>query len=63
MICGTATEDAPWYVVPADHKWFTRLVVAAAIVDRIEAINPQFPTLSEEQLRALAGIRAGLIAD
>jgi hypothetical protein len=32
-------------------------------VDRIEAINPKFPTLSEEQLRALAGIRAGLIAD
>ena len=63
MICGTATEDAPWYVVPADQKWFTRIVVAAAIVDRIEAINPQFPTLSEEQLRALAGIRAGLIAD
>jgi polyphosphate kinase 2 (PPK2 family) len=63
MICGTATEDAPWYVVPADQKWFSRIVVAAAIVDRIEAINPKFPTLSEEQLRALAGIRAGLIAD
>jgi PPK2 family polyphosphate:nucleotide phosphotransferase len=63
MICGTATETAPWYVVPADHKWFARIVVAAAVVDRIEAIDPQFPTLSEDQLRALAGIRAGLIAD
>jgi PPK2 family polyphosphate:nucleotide phosphotransferase len=63
MIRGTATEDAPWYVAPADNKWFTRLVVAAAIVEKLEAINPQFPTLSEEQLRALSGIRAGLIAD
>jgi PPK2 family polyphosphate:nucleotide phosphotransferase len=63
MISGTATETAPWYVVPADHKWFARIVVAAAIVEKLEAINPQFPTLSEEQLRALSGIRAGLIAD
>ena len=63
MIRGTATEEAPWHVVPADNKWFTRLVVAAAIVERIEAIDPRFPTLDESQMRQLASVRAGLIAD
>jgi PPK2 family polyphosphate:nucleotide phosphotransferase len=63
MIRATATKDAPWYVVPADHKWFTRLVVAAAIIERIEAIDPKFPTLSEDQLRTIACMRANLAAD
>ncbi len=63
MIRATATDDAPWYVVPADHKWFTRLVVASAIIERVEAIDPKFPTLSEEQLRAIASVRASLAED
>jgi PPK2 family polyphosphate:nucleotide phosphotransferase len=63
MIRGTATEYAPWYIVPADNKWFTRLVVAAAIVEQLEAINPQSPTLDESQMRSLASQRAGLVAD
>jgi PPK2 family polyphosphate:nucleotide phosphotransferase len=60
MVRGTATEDAPWYVVPADHKWFTRLVVAAAIVEKLEAIDPKFPKLDEAALRDLAALRAAL---
>lgn len=60
MIRATATEDAPWYVVPSDHKWFTRLVIAAAIVEQLEAIDPKFPTLDETQLRALEASRAAL---
>jgi PPK2 family polyphosphate:nucleotide phosphotransferase len=60
MIRATATPEAPWYVVPADHKWFTRLVVAAAIVEQLEAIDPKFPTLSEAALRDLAAVRAAL---
>lgn len=60
MIRATATDEAPWYVVPADHKWFTRFVIASAIIERIEAIDPKFPTLSEEQLRAIASLRASL---
>ncbi len=60
MIRATATDEAPWFVVPADHKWFTRLVVASAIIERVEAIDPKFPTLSEEQLRAIASLRASL---
>jgi PPK2 family polyphosphate:nucleotide phosphotransferase len=63
MIRATATEDAPWYVVPADHKWFARLVIAAAIVERIEAIDPKFPTLTEDQVRAIQSLRASLAED
>lgn len=43
MIRNTASKHAPWYVVPADNKWFTHLVVAAAIVETLEDINPSFP--------------------
>ena len=60
MVRATATEAAPWYVVPADHKWFTRLVVAAAIVERLEAIDPKFPKLDEAELRDIAALRAAL---
>jgi PPK2 family polyphosphate:nucleotide phosphotransferase len=60
MVRGTATEAAPWYVVPADHKWFSRLVVAAAIVERLEAIDPKFPKLDEAEQRDIAALRAAL---
>ena len=60
MVRGTATEAAPWHVVPADHKWFTRLVVAAAIVERLEAIDPKFPKLDEAEQRDIAALRAAL---
>jgi PPK2 family polyphosphate:nucleotide phosphotransferase len=63
MIRATATDQAPWYVVPADHKWLTRLVVASAIIERVEAIDPRFPTLSEEQLRAITSLRTSLAED
>jgi PPK2 family polyphosphate:nucleotide phosphotransferase len=54
MIRGTATPEAPWYVVPADHKWFTRVVVAAAIVDGLGGLNLEYPTVSGEQAREIA---------
>ena len=63
LLRATATEDAPWYVVPADHKWFTRLVVAGAIIEAIEKIDPKFPTLTEAQLRDIAAVRAALEKD
>jgi PPK2 family polyphosphate:nucleotide phosphotransferase len=59
----TATEHAPWYVVPADHKWFTRLVVAATLVERMEALNLKFPTLDEAAVRELERIRGLLEAE
>jgi PPK2 family polyphosphate:nucleotide phosphotransferase len=46
MIRNTSTPDAPWYVVPADHKWFTRLVVAAAMVGSLEDLRLEFPSLN-----------------
>jgi len=49
----TASNHAPWYVVPADHKWFTRLVVAAAIIDALQELDLQFPVLDESKLREL----------
>ena len=52
MIRHTAKDAAPWHVVPADHKWFTRMVVAATIVQKLEELNPKYPELdaSIEQL-------------
>jgi polyphosphate kinase 2 (PPK2 family) len=61
-IRNTATKDAPWYVVPADHKWFTRLVVAAALVERLEALDLKFPKLDDATMAQLETIRAELVA-
>ncbi len=46
----TATKECPWYVVPADHKWYMRYVVSEIILDTLEEMNPQWPTASAEQL-------------
>ena len=54
MIRWTATQEAPWYVVPANHKWFTRVVVAAAIVDALGGLDLEYPTISAEQSREIA---------
>ncbi|OAF18527.1 polyphosphate kinase 2 family protein [Bradyrhizobium neotropicale] len=59
-IAATASEHAPWYVVPADNKWFTRLVVAAAIVEAVEKLNLAYPKVSPEQKKELAAARAEL---
>jgi len=56
-IRATATEFAAWYVVPADHKWFTRLVVAQVLVDELKAMNLSYPKVSGEQKKALAEAR------
>jgi PPK2 family polyphosphate:nucleotide phosphotransferase len=53
MIVHTATKDAPWYVVPADNKWFTRLVVAAAIVDTMDALKLAYPTVDPAKRKEL----------
>ncbi len=63
VIRHTSTPWAPWYVIPADRKWFTRLAVAAAIVDTLESINPQFPTVAPEVLQQFKVARAALLAD
>ena len=59
-IAATSTPWAPWYVVPADHKWFTRLVVAAAIVAELEKLNLSYPKLDKAKRRELAAARQEL---
>jgi len=63
MIRHTATKDAPWYVVPADNKWFTRLVVAAVVIDTLESIKPSFPKLDDDKMREFASARSALEAE
>jgi PPK2 family polyphosphate:nucleotide phosphotransferase len=53
----TATEHAPWYVVPADRKWFTRIVVAAAIIDALASLDLKFPEVTAAQAREIAEAR------
>jgi PPK2 family polyphosphate:nucleotide phosphotransferase len=59
----TATPYAPWYVVPADHKWFTRLVVAAAVIDALDEMNLEFPKLNGAKKRELAEACRLLLAE
>lgn len=54
MIRNTATKHSPWYVVPADNKWFTRLVVAAAVIDALASLDLEYPEVGEEKLKELA---------
>jgi len=61
MIRHTATEEAPWYVVPADNKWFTRLVVAEVVVDALESLHLKYPELNDAQRKDLAVIRKTLL--
>lgn len=53
MFNHTSTEWAPWYIVPADHKWFTRLAVAAVLYNTMKNLNLAYPTVSEQQKQAL----------
>jgi PPK2 family polyphosphate:nucleotide phosphotransferase len=62
MICNTATEDAPWYVVPADNKWFTRVVVAAVVIDALASLDLRYPKVGEAKRQELAVAKEELIA-
>ena len=60
MLAHTSTEHAPWYVIPADHKWFMRMAVADVIVSVLEKLRPEFPTITEEKRRELEAARKAL---
>src|SRR5215475_7186279 len=49
MIRATATETAPWHVIPADNKWFTRVAVAASIITALNKIDPRYPSVSDDK--------------
>jgi PPK2 family polyphosphate:nucleotide phosphotransferase len=59
----TATEFAPWYVVPADNKWFTRIVVAAAIIDALVSLDLDYPRVDKAKRQDLAAARRALLAE
>jgi len=61
MIRHTASKDAPWYVVPADNKWFTRVVVAATVVDTLASLHLQYPKVDKEKRNELALARKALL--
>ena len=60
MIRNTSTKHSPWYVVPADHKWFSRLVVAEAIIDAMESLDLSFPIVDAGKRKELKKARATL---
>ena len=62
MIRHTATKDAPWYVVPADNKWFTRVVVGAAVVGTLASLDLRYPKVGEQKLKELASAKRALLA-
>ena len=62
MIRNTASKDAPWYVVPADNKWFTRVVVAAAVIDALDDLNLKYPKVGDSKLKELAAAKKALLA-
>ena len=61
MIRNTTTKHAPWYVVPADNKWFTRVVVAAAVVEALASLDLEYPEVGPEQLKELAAAKRALM--
>jgi Polyphosphate kinase 2 (PPK2) len=63
MIRNTSTPEAPWYVVPADNKWFSRIVVAAAMVEALQSLDLKFPTVRGAARRDLEGARQMLRAE
>ena len=63
MIRNTATPHAPWYVVPADNKWFTRVVVAAAVIETLASLGLKYPKVGKEKLAELARVKKALLAE
>ena len=62
MIQETATKDAPWYVVPADNKWFTRVVVAAAVIETLASLDLAYPKVDDGKLKELAAAKNKLLS-
>jgi PPK2 family polyphosphate:nucleotide phosphotransferase len=63
MVQNTATKHAPWYVIPADNKWYARLVVASAIVEALNGLDLAFPDVGKEKKKELEAIREALLKE
>jgi PPK2 family polyphosphate:nucleotide phosphotransferase len=62
-IRATATADAPWYVIPADNKWFTRIVVISMIIDALASLDLEYPSVTKEQLKDFAAAKKALLSE
>jgi hypothetical protein len=60
IIRHTSTPVAPWFVVPADHKWFARVVIGSAIVSTLQALNLRFPRADKASLKEFKQVRKAL---
>jgi len=60
LIRETSTKDSPWYVVPADNKWFTRVVVAAAVIDTLDDLKLKYPEVDDKKLKELGAAKQKL---
>ncbi len=63
MLRNTSTKHAPWYVVPADNKWYTRVVVSEIITQRLKKLDLHYPKVTDEQRAKLQEVREQLISD
>jgi PPK2 family polyphosphate:nucleotide phosphotransferase len=61
MIRNTATKHSPWYVIPADNKWYTQLIVASAIISTLEELDLSFPDMDKEKKKELETVRESLL--
>ena len=62
MVNKTSTKDSPWYVVPSDHKWYSRLIVSRIILDTLKKADPKWPVLDEEEFNNIGPVREELVA-
>ena len=62
MLSHTSTEWAPWYVIPADRKWFGRIAAGAVLVNTLMEIDPNFPVVTKERRQSLLEIKETLEA-
>jgi PPK2 family polyphosphate:nucleotide phosphotransferase len=62
-ISNTATAECPWYVVPANNKWYTRVVVAAIVIDALASLDLRYPSVGKEKLKELATVRRALMKE
>jgi polyphosphate kinase 2 (PPK2 family) len=63
MIRNTSTDEAPWYVVPADNKWFTRLVVSCVVVDTLESLHLTYPKVDDTKRKELEVAKKALLSE
>lgn len=63
MLEKTSTEDAPWYVLPADNKWYTRFLVSEIVLQKMKELDPKFPELPEDAKSRMEECRALLLKD